>query len=456
MQQQTTKSTCFDILESHYREQWIQEYYLPFLQILKDKGLLDDQWGIHALSKNSSFSVEVLPLLTCDQRRRLNWFHISRNTSMIDIGRNPRLPWDWAGVSINPAVDVNVIDKYLEQGRQWDFGRMSSLPIASAVLVERFSTAPWNWSELSKNPTTITAGLLRALPDKSWHWPSISCNRALTLEILKEFPDQSWDWQGISGNPALTIEILKEFLDKPWEWDIISDNHALTIEILKEFPDKPWEWAVITMTIGGRSKAAELVRAFPHQAWWFHLSWSPFVTLELIKEFHDKPWNFRNLSQNASLTLEMLLALPDKPWEWVEIGQFGKLSVALLTVFADKPWDWRRISSNPSVNEDIVAAFIDRPWCWVTLSRNFELTLAMVTRFSDCPWDWVALCERGFARCRERFVASRICRVAFLSMVDEDYNRPEVAEIDGGLNGPRPADLIIQNEAIAAKIVQFI
>jgi len=59
---------------------------------------------------------------------------------------------------------------------------------------------PWNWYGISYNPT-ITMDIIEKYPVKQWNWYWISSNPNLTMEFIEKYLDKEWDWSLISLNP---------------------------------------------------------------------------------------------------------------------------------------------------------------------------------------------------------------------------------------------------------------
>ena len=58
---------------------------------------------------------------------------------------------------------------------------------------------PWDWAGLSENPN-ITMEIVLANPDKPWDWEYLSYNPNITWEIIEDNLDKPWNWYWLSEN----------------------------------------------------------------------------------------------------------------------------------------------------------------------------------------------------------------------------------------------------------------
>jgi hypothetical protein len=57
---------------------------------------------------------------------------------------------------------------------------------------------PWEWSGISRNPN-ITMEFIEKHLDSPWDWNTISSNPNLTMEFIEANPDKPWNWLVISN-----------------------------------------------------------------------------------------------------------------------------------------------------------------------------------------------------------------------------------------------------------------
>ena len=127
---------------------------------------------------------------------------------------------------------------------------------------------------------------IKDIPDKDWHWQSISSNPNITWKNIQQNPDKEWSWYDLSCHPNVTWEIIQDNPDKPWDWYYLAMHSNLTWEItweiIQQNPDKPWEWDGISrniMELGKKrwlhQRRLEHVKAFQIQKHWRNYSSNP-------------------------------------------------------------------------------------------------------------------------------------------------------------------------------------
>ena len=52
---------------------------------------------------------------------------------------------------------------------------------------------------VSANPN-ITMEMIEKYPNKDWNWSYLSWNRNITMEFIEKYPSKPWDWDYISWN----------------------------------------------------------------------------------------------------------------------------------------------------------------------------------------------------------------------------------------------------------------
>ncbi len=70
-------------------------------------------------------------------------------------------------------------------------------------IIEKCPDKPWDWNGISKNPA-ITIDIIKSYPDKPWNWFYISQNPNLTIDFIESYPDKPWNWYHISYNKGIT------------------------------------------------------------------------------------------------------------------------------------------------------------------------------------------------------------------------------------------------------------
>ena len=228
--------------------------------------------------------------------------NIENKDNTITFEQFEKLPWDWweDGISSNPNLTLEWIEKYEDKNWNWGYNGISSNPNLTLEWIEKYEDKGWDWEEISNHPN-LTLEWLEKYPNKDWdwRWSGISSNPNVTLECLEKYPNKDWDWRwsGISSNPNLTPEWLEKYPNKPWDWgeDGISSNPNLTLEWLEKYPNKPWDW--------GEDG----------------ISSNPNLTLEWLEKYPDTverswDWGEDGISSNPNVTFEWLEKYPDKGW----------------------------------------------------------------------------------------------------------------------------------------------
>ncbi len=84
----------------------------------------------------------------------------------------------------------------------------------------KYPNKDWDWFGISSNPN-ITWEIIQRYPGLSWKWSELSRNPNITWEIIQANLDKPWDWYFLSSNPNITWEIVKDNPDKDWSWYFI-------------------------------------------------------------------------------------------------------------------------------------------------------------------------------------------------------------------------------------------
>jgi hypothetical protein len=65
------------------------------------------------------------------------------------------------------------------------------------------SVKPWVWQGISWNPN-LTMDFIEKYPDKDWNWHGISEIPNLTMDFIEKHSNEDWDWFHFSSSPNLT------------------------------------------------------------------------------------------------------------------------------------------------------------------------------------------------------------------------------------------------------------
>lgn len=129
----------------------------------------------------------------------------------------PDKKWDWAEISVNSIITIDIIKLYPEM--PWDWLHLSSRMDIEFILDNL--DKQWDFWVLSirTNIYIILDNL-----DLPWYWDRISYNDSVTMEIIELYPELNWNYFGLSRNPKITLEFIKKHIDKI-DFGELSKNH---------------------------------------------------------------------------------------------------------------------------------------------------------------------------------------------------------------------------------------
>jgi hypothetical protein len=260
-------------------------------------------------------------------------------------GRNWDKRWVWGEnmslcLSSNSQITFDFIKAHPE--KPWNFGSfgVSCNPNFTPEMIlenihdERLS---WGYTGISRNPS-ITIDLIEKTPDKWWIWgqEGLSQHPAMTLDYVLEIdadahPKKRWEWgaYGLSRNPCITPEYAEETPYRKWEWGIsgFSRNPSVSPDYIEDHPEKPWYW-------GARGISA-----------------NPSLTPEFIKRHFEKldtqsPFGLStNPAMTDSLLEELLVLYPHKKWDAIGLCKNPSITIDYLKRNLPPGYDWRFLES---------------------------------------------------------------------------------------------------------------
>lgn len=276
------------------------------------------------------------------------------------ILRHPTKPFDWAGITCNPNITFDIVEKY--------------------------SDIPWSYTWLSLNPN-LTMDYVKRHPDKRWDWASLFGNKSIAFsDIMENIPHDIYSgcistlirnmpidentekymkdplcWICLSENPNLTMDYVEKHSDKPWCWGAISANAKISEAYIESHLDKPWDW--INMTS------------------------NPNIPLEYIDKHPERIWGNYCLSHNTQLTQEYIEKHPEIEWNRFGISACPNITLEFIEKHTEIDWYWNFISGNPNVTMEYIEKHPEKDWNWFTISRrlftnNFN-KIAIEQYFSD-------------------------------------------------------------------------
>ena len=92
---------------------------------------------------------------------------------------------------------------------------------------------PWSWVGLSQNPN-ITFDIVEKYIDKPWSWYGLSQNPNITFDFVEKHMDKPWVWSSLSYNPNITFDFIKKYIDKWSHRDFMANPFTIEKEIFIE------------------------------------------------------------------------------------------------------------------------------------------------------------------------------------------------------------------------------
>jgi hypothetical protein len=182
-----------------------------------------------ALSSNSSLTVAIIL-----ERVDLDWdmYNVSKNGWCItwDVvlqypnGLTAKLKWNWSGISLNPNITWDIIQKYSNEertgikGLKWDKRALSSHPNITWSIISSNLDWGWDWKRVNINPN-ITWEIAR----DNLHLLSETM-KGVTFKTVLDNPNVEWDQADISRLPSLTWKNVRDNINRNWDWKWLSYN----------------------------------------------------------------------------------------------------------------------------------------------------------------------------------------------------------------------------------------
>jgi hypothetical protein len=101
----------------------------------------------------------------------------------------------------------------------------------------------WGITGLSCNPS-ITSEFIEKHLNQSWYWGKngLSSNPAITTEFIEKHINRNWWWgsNGLSSNPSITTDFIEKHINRGWWWENngLSSNPSITVDFVKTHFDK--------------------------------------------------------------------------------------------------------------------------------------------------------------------------------------------------------------------------
>ena len=122
-------------------------------------------------------------------KKNWNWYYLSKNKAIkmeIFLKYEYYLPWNIKGISENPNINLNIVNRYKKK-----------LDINSLV----------------KNPSFKFEMIDIIGSDKNWDWKIISKHNNITKKIIMENIDRNWEILNFGENRNLDFEFIYKFIE---------------------------------------------------------------------------------------------------------------------------------------------------------------------------------------------------------------------------------------------------
>ena len=305
------------------REEWSWRYlsrHVPIEDVLRNPDL---RWSRKGLSKNKNLTIDAKNMFddmhTPDAWEGWHWEHISRNVPIEDVPRNPDEPWDRRGLSLNKSLTIDIKEEidaiHMPRVRgRWQWFFLSVNVPTEDVL--RNPTLPWDREGLSLNPG-ITINLKNKIDNMhtphiqdDWDWDFLS--RYVPIEDVVENPGLPWDRQELSWNKSLTIDAKNRLdtMDMPrtqgdWHWPWVQKH--IPIEDVFRYPSLEWNRNSLSWNNGITMDAVNRIDNMDTlniQGDWYWEELSQNIPMEDVRQNPSLEWEKKHLSLNPGITIE--------------------------------------------------------------------------------------------------------------------------------------------------------
>jgi hypothetical protein len=128
----------------------------------------DERWYSYSLSQHPDITIDIVRSICSRDGERDScitygswiWYYLSRNVPIADVLKNPYLPWDLEGLSLNKDISIEIIDADLPNVR-----------------------GEWNWYYISMNIDPYDFLQHR---DRPWDPKGLSYNRKIPMSMLMD------------------------------------------------------------------------------------------------------------------------------------------------------------------------------------------------------------------------------------------------------------------------------
>ena len=127
---------------------------------------------------------------------------------------------DEDGMSCTREDIFEYVEKHTD--KPWIYEDFSNNPhIPHKFIIKYRDDLFWGKGGLSKNPA-VTPDFVEKHPDQKWLWGSgdLSSNTSITMKFVEDHIDEDWCWgiYGLSHNTAVTPKFIRSHRNKPWKF----------------------------------------------------------------------------------------------------------------------------------------------------------------------------------------------------------------------------------------------
>ena len=206
---------------------------------------------------------------------------------------------------------------------------------------------PLHFHGLSFNPN-ITIEVLDRYIDRPWSWDFISSNSALTVEILLKYRDKPWNIESVCANPSITLEMIEQY-NLPINFIGLSRNPSLTLDFILKHINEDWNFSSISEHI---HLTFDIVEKLEKYLDLYYLSLNPSLTIEIVdicfKKFKDT-LNWYGISKNPSITIEMVISRPYLPWVIEALSKNPSITMDIVETYTNIEWCDKGLCLNPNL-----------------------------------------------------------------------------------------------------------
>lgn len=232
-----------------------------------------------------------------------------------------QLPNFWKYVAKNKNLNTLFIDKFKEELTNYFYHIQCE---CTCEYIHENEYYNWDYNKLSYCITNLNIDFLNYYIEKNWDYSVIS--RRIDINEIKEdlyqhhhnpvYQSKPWDWSEVSKNPTLTYEFLQSNYCKNKKWNnyFVSKNENIPLDKLILYSN------VCFKGISERNDLNEdFILTYKNRDWNMY-ELSKRCRIDFIDEYiNEFKWDFEAISYNKYLTNEFIKKYIRKNWEYENI-----------------------------------------------------------------------------------------------------------------------------------------